>query len=95
MEFQGNLRDDLAGLYRSSYVEDEVTKYLAVTQFQSTDARFLWNSRVRLQSHQHTCNFAFRKAFPCMDEPALKANFTVRLGRKDDPLWSTASNMPQ
>ncbi len=30
-----------------------------------------------------------------MDEPALKANFTVRLGRKDDPLWSTASNMPQ
>ncbi len=43
MEFQGNLRDDLAGLYRSSYVEDGVTKYLAVTQFQSTDARFGWN----------------------------------------------------
>ncbi len=62
LDFEGNLRDDLAGFYLSSYEQDGETHLLAVTQFQSTDAR---------------------KAFPCMDEPALKAVFNVRLGRPE------------
>jgi len=39
MKFTAYLNDELRGFYRSSYVENGVTKYLAVTQFESTDAR--------------------------------------------------------
>ncbi|XP_057579852.1 aminopeptidase N [Hippopotamus amphibius kiboko] len=38
-QFQGELADDLAGFYRSEYMEGNVKKVLATTQMQSTDAR--------------------------------------------------------
>ena len=57
--FTGELNDKLRGFYRSQYQDhDGVTRYLATTQFESTDARL---------------------AFPCWDEPALKASFQVTL----------------
>ncbi|KAG1469429.1 hypothetical protein G6F56_003261 [Rhizopus delemar] len=57
--FEGELNDQMAGFYRSSYKDaDGNTKYLATTQFESTDAR---------------------RAFPCWDEPSLKATFDVTL----------------
>ncbi|NXA27343.1 AMPN Aminopeptidase, partial [Ibidorhyncha struthersii] len=70
--FTGELADDLAGFYRSEYV-DELgnTKVVATTQMQAADAR---------------------KAFPCFDEPAMKANFTVTLIHPSD--HSAISNMP-
>ncbi|XP_010839339.1 PREDICTED: aminopeptidase N [Bison bison bison] len=37
--FQGELADDLAGFYRSEYMDGNVKKVLATTQMQSTDAR--------------------------------------------------------
>ncbi|XP_061014681.1 aminopeptidase N [Dama dama] len=37
--FQGELADDLAGFYRSEYMDNNVKKVLATTQMQSTDAR--------------------------------------------------------
>lgn len=37
--FQGELADDLAGFYRSEYMDGDVKKVLATTQMQSTDAR--------------------------------------------------------
>lgn len=55
--FTGQLNDKMAGFYRSQS-KDGSQKYLAVTQFEATDAR---------------------RAFPCFDEPALKAEFTVTL----------------
>ncbi len=58
MLFSGILNDKMHGFYRSSYVSDGKTRYLATTQFESTDAR---------------------RAFPCFDEPAMKAVFDISL----------------
>ncbi|NWX43059.1 AMPN Aminopeptidase, partial [Steatornis caripensis] len=70
--FTGELADDLAGFYRSEYV-DELgdKKVVATTQMQAADAR---------------------KAFPCFDEPAMKANFTVTLIHPSE--YEAISNMP-
>ena len=65
--FSGILNDYMQGFYSV----DGVEKYMATTQFESTDARM---------------------AFPCWDEPALKARFRVWL---TTPVGYTAvSNMP-
>ncbi|NXA36176.1 AMPN Aminopeptidase, partial [Eudromia elegans] len=69
--FTGELADDLAGFYRSEYVDGTETKVVATTQMQAADAR---------------------KAFPCFDEPAMKANFTVTIIHPSDHL--AISNMP-
>ncbi|CAM9121076.1 unnamed protein product [Discosporangium mesarthrocarpum] len=59
LEFQGEISDKLAGLYRSKYTAaDGSTRIMAVTQFEATDAR---------------------RAFPCWDEPAIKARFEVEV----------------
>lgn len=58
--YTGQLNDKMAGFYRSKRRDG---KYLAVTQFEATDAR---------------------RALPCFDEPALKAEFTVTLIADED-----------
>ena len=67
--YTGELNDKMAGFYRSKKKDG---KYLAVTQFEATDAR---------------------RALPCFDEPALKAEFTVTLIADED--LTCLSNMDE
>lgn len=67
--YTGQLNDKMAGFYRSKRRDG---KYLAVTQFEATDAR---------------------RALPCFDEPALKAEFTVTLIADEDK--TVLSNMDE
>ena len=60
IHYTAYLKDNLKGFYRSVY-KDRTTgedEYIAVTQFQPTDAR---------------------RAFPCFDEPGIKATYEVRI----------------
>jgi aminopeptidase 2 len=66
--YTGQLNDNMAGFYRSKSRDGK--NYLAVTQFEATDAR---------------------RALPCFDEPALKAEFTVTLIA--DKVMTCLSNM--
>lgn len=71
ISFEGIIQTNMAGFYKSSYIEDGVTKYMLSTQFEATDAR---------------------RAFPCLDEPALKATFTVHITTDENLV--VLGNMP-
>ncbi|XP_058056487.1 aminopeptidase N-like [Anopheles bellator] len=70
IHYNGTLREDNAGFYRSSYTDDSgVIRWLAATQFSSTDARH---------------------AFPCYDEPGIRAPIALRVIHGTD--YSVLSN---
>ncbi|CAI5758280.1 unnamed protein product [Candida verbasci] len=69
IEYDAILQSNMAGFFKSSYLEDGATKYMLATQFEATDAR---------------------RAFPCLDEPALKATFKLDVTREGTVL----GNMP-
>uniref|UniRef100_A0A8D8TU53 Aminopeptidase n=1 Tax=Cacopsylla melanoneura TaxID=428564 RepID=A0A8D8TU53_9HEMI len=72
VKYVGNLNDNMRGLYRSSYKQDNRTRWIVASQFQPTDAR---------------------RVFPCFDEPAMKAQFTISIGRLSN--MTSLSNMPK
>ncbi len=71
LEFNGKIREDLRGWYKSSYSVKDKEKIMLTTQFESTDAR---------------------KAFPCFDQPDMKAKFSLILNVPED--LDAISNMP-
>jgi aminopeptidase N len=71
IDYQGEINDKLAGLYRSTVMIGDQEKVAAVTQFQESDAR---------------------RAFPCFDEPSMKATFDIEFIVDEDLI--TISNTP-
>ncbi|CAK9439545.1 uncharacterized protein LODBEIA_P36450 [Lodderomyces beijingensis] len=63
------IQNNMAGFYKSSYVEAGKEKLMLSTQFEATDAR---------------------RAFPCLDEPSLKATFKVDVTA--DKEWTILGN---
>ncbi|KAG4070588.1 hypothetical protein HA402_011975 [Bradysia odoriphaga] len=76
LHFEGHIRHDLTGLYKSSYAfsNDSLseTRYLAATHLEPTYAR---------------------SVFPCFDEPAFKAKFSVNIYHNGK--YRAMSNMPR
>nr|CAD7396258.1 unnamed protein product [Timema cristinae] len=81
IKFLGNLRDDMYGFYRSYYTVGGA----------DSSERLYGLSPVRwLASTQFESTYA-RRAFPCFDEPALKATFQINIGRSST--YTSVSNM--
>ncbi|XP_046982888.1 aminopeptidase N-like isoform X1 [Schistocerca americana] len=70
--FRGQLQEaTLTGFYRTSYMEDGRSKWIALTHFEATEAR---------------------SAFPCFDEPVMKAMFQINIIHSSN--YTAISNMP-
>jgi len=72
IEFNGDMKNKIVGLYSSSYKSNGIDRLIATSKFEPTYAR---------------------QAFPCFDEPDLKANFSVKLVRPKDDGYISLSNM--
>lgn len=81
VKFQGTINSDMAGFYRSKY-KPTVTPAASVPK----DDEFHYMFSTQFES----CDA--RRAFPCFDEPNLKATFDVTLELPDDQV--ALSNMP-
>jgi aminopeptidase N len=81
IKFQGTINNDMAGFYRSKY-QPTVTPAASVPKVDEFHYMF---------STQFESSDA-RRAFPCFDEPNLKATFDVELELPEDQV--ALSNMP-
>jgi aminopeptidase 2 len=86
--FGGKLTGGMAGYYKSSWELDGRTKSYALTQFEAS-LQWIGPTRDSLKILQPT---AARRAFPCWDEPLLKATFAITLISRVDTV--NLSNMP-
>jgi aminopeptidase N len=82
IKFQGTINNDMAGFYRSKY-KPTVTPSPSV----STDGEH----HVMFSTQFESCDA--RRAFPCFDEPNLKATFDFEIELPEDLV--ALSNMPE
>ena len=82
IKFQGTINNDMAGFYRSKY-KPPVTPAASVPK----DGE----QHVMFSTQFESCDA--RRAFPCFDEPNLKATFDFEIEFPDDQV--ALSNMPE
>ncbi|KAH6723326.1 aminopeptidase-like protein [Leptodontidium sp. MPI-SDFR-AT-0119] len=82
IKFEGTINNDMAGFYRSKY-KPATTPAASVPK----DG----DSHVMFSTQFESCDA--RRAFPCFDEPNLKATFDVTIELPDDQV--ALSNMPE
>lgn len=81
VKFRGTINNEMAGFYRSKYKPD-ATPALSVPK----DDEFHYMFSTQFESSDA------RRAFPCFDEPNLKATFDVQIELPEDQV--ALSNMP-
>ncbi len=81
INFQGTMNNEMAGFYRSKY-KPAVTPAASVAK----DDEFHYMFSTQFESSDA------RRAFPCFDEPNLKATFDVKIELPEDQV--ALSNMP-
>ena len=82
LQYSGVMNNDMAGFYRSKY-KPEVTPAASVPRI--GDIHFMFSTQFE------SCDA--RRAFPCFDEPNLKATFDVSIEIPEDQV--ALSNMPE
>lgn len=96
VSFQGSIKDNLVGFYRSSYLDsdnnrrfEKLKTIFEITKSKNINKKIIFFRWVMVSM---TCFVEARNAFLCFDEPAFKAVFKIKIIH--DESMSAMANMP-